>query len=120
MKCSKSLYSTGSFMDNVDNMDPCRRYMKPGEDFYENFRNFHVSCGCTGKKGCRELQRMPAAAIAQYGCKPSTSMDCKKAIHNFYDSFLDVDQIDSLYCWSIKVQFRCIHATCNPLYSCYM
>ena len=113
MKCLKSLYSTGSFIEN-----PCRRYMKPGEDFYENFRKFHRSCG-GGQKGFRELRRMPPAAIAQYGCKPSTSMDCKNAIHNFYDSFLDFNTDQNFYCWGIKVQFRCIYATCNPLYSCY-
>ena len=115
--------STGSILEHFDVRNVphvnCDRYMKPGVNFTEAGIRMHSRCGCDPERGepCRDLEEGPSCT-GPCQCKPTASADCKQAVQEFDDSWVDdPDKIDDdpnhFHCAMVRIITYMMASSCK-------
>ena len=102
------MFVTGSMLNsllNLNHLNPCGTFMKPGTDWEDVARRVESACGCTkGGESCLELD--------ENGCKPTASIDCKEAVQELNNTWIEGDTSD-WFCRSLRRFIQVLSDTCN-------
>ena len=102
------MFVTGSMLNsllNLNHLNPCGLFMKPGTDWEVVARQVESACGCIkGGESCRYID--------ENGCKPSATIYCKKAVQEMNDVWIE-GAISDIFCSNLRRSTQMLALTCN-------
>ena len=106
------MFVTGSMLNsllNLNHLNPCGSFMKPGTDWEPVARRVESACNCTKEVGggigsCRDID--------ENGCKPSAHIDCKIAVQEMNNIWIE-GAIRDIFCSYARGSTHMLALTCN-------
>ena len=93
---------------NLNHLNPCESFMKTDRDWEAVALQVESACGCTKVEGGIESCRY----IDENGCKPTASIDCKEAVQELNNTWIEGDTSD-WFCRSLRRFIQMLSDTCN-------
>ena len=105
------MFVTGSMLNsllNLNHLNPCGSFMKSVTDWEAVASRVETACVCIkgggGIESCRDID--------ENGCKPIATKDCKKAVQEMYDIWIE-GAIRDIFCSYARGSTHMLAVTCN-------
>ena len=105
------MFVTGSILEHLKqrSTNRCEPFMKPGTDPEAVGDRTESACGCIRVGGmiesCRDIDDID-------GCKPNATTDCKKAVQEMNDVWIE-GAISDIFCSNVRRSTQMLALTCN-------